>query len=377
MRVAALDAVARAKVAPLADAAAGRLGDAVPVKAAALRALAATKATAHATAVVKLLKDVHPTVRREATLALPDVLGAADAQARAIEMLADPDETVRTSAASALARTPGPATVAPLVKALSDPYTPLHEATRAALVAAKDASVPASVNLLDDADPRRREDGSYVLGLLASHEGHDRHVALLDDADWGVVAQAARSLGPIGDASAGPALARTARRAQAKSTKISAAESDANPSIATDVTNAAVNSIVSAAQVGHAPIGAVVAPWIPDKNSCATPIRAAGFWAVGIVGAPDEAAIFGRVPGMVGDLMEGGDVKIEGLKAIGNRKFAAGKSLLQGSVSIYPFGQMLAIIHWSQDRIDGKVTPFELPPESWTANVSVSDHAEP
>ncbi len=322
-------------------------------------------AASHANDVVKLLSDPHPTVRREATMALVGVLSPADAQSLAIKMLADDDESVRTSAALTLAKVPGLAAVVPLVKQLSDPYVPLHDAARSALLAAGSAAIPAAENLLDDPNPRRREDGSWLLGTLHNPTAFHRHLALLNDPDWNVVAQAAESLGEIGDSSAGPKLQQTFERA---CNLISGTEVPTAPAAV-----AATNAIVSAVQLRFAPIVPEVTPLILKRGDYPPNVRAAAIWAVGILGAPDESNIFRQLHNLIEDPFEAGDVKIESVKAVGNRKSLDGKSVFDSAAAVMTSDEQLAIVHWSEDRLYGSVTPFSLPVEKFIADTSITD----
>jgi HEAT repeat protein len=128
----------------------------------------------------------------------------------AIKMLGDADPTVRVAASDLLAAAPTPAGIGPLVEQLGVAYEPLHLSARAALLASGPLTIDAAVKLLDHADPRRREDGSYLLGELRNDAALQRHIALMDDKDWGVVRQAAWSLGLIGRTEAIPAIAKLA-----------------------------------------------------------------------------------------------------------------------------------------------------------------------
>ena len=65
------------------------------------------------------------------------------------------------------------------------------------LLVCEGPAVPAAQALLSDANPRRREDGSYILGHLKSDAGLEAHIALLNDSDVPVATQAAMSLGQI------------------------------------------------------------------------------------------------------------------------------------------------------------------------------------
>jgi HEAT repeat protein len=367
IRIAAINAVARADLTANADAVAALLRKDLATRIAAVRALAVIGAASHAHDILKLLSDPHPTVRREATIALVSVLSTADAQSYAIEMLADGDLTVRTSAALDLAKVPGPDAVSLLVKQLSDPYVPLHDAARSALLAAGGAAIPAAENLLDDPNPRRREDASWLLGTLRSSAGFHRHLALLDDPDWSVVAQAAKSLGEIGNPSAASKLQQTFERARAL---ISGTELPTTPAAI-----AATNAIVSAVQLGYTPITPEVSPLILKRGDYPSNVRAAAVWAVGILGAPDESTVFRQLHNLIEDPFEAGDVKIESVKAVGNRKSPDGKSVFGSAAAVTSSDEQLAIVHWSQDRLNGAVTPFSLPPEKFIADTSITDQS--
>ena len=69
------------------------------VRVAAVQALAQIGQAQEADQVVNMLSDAHPSVRREAVLAMGKLADAATRQTRAIEMLKDPDPTVRQAAA--------------------------------------------------------------------------------------------------------------------------------------------------------------------------------------------------------------------------------------------------------------------------------------
>jgi len=365
LQILAINAAARANVASLANAVAAQLGADVPTRVAAVQALGVLRAAGQADEILNLLADANPTVRREAINALPGVMPAAAAQAHAIHMLTDADESVRTSAALVLAKAPGPAAVAPLIKQLYDPYTPLHETARAALLAAGGAAASAAVNLLDDPDPRRREDGSYLLGMLASSAGFQRHLKLLDDPDWAVVAQAAKSLGQISNPTVAPDLVRTLDRAMVT---ISHNNSQTSPAVA-----AATNAVVSAAQLGYVPIGRKVSAYIFQRGVFPHSFRSAAIWAVGIVGAPDESSIFKQLPSLIEDPFDAADVKIEAIKAVGNWKFSEGGAVFDAASKFPGSNETLAIIHWSKDRINGTHTPFTLPPQVYRADTSITD----
>jgi HEAT repeat protein len=363
LRILAIDAVARGRIVADAPAVAAQTNSDIATKVAAVRALGVLSTAQCADDVLKLLTDANPTVRREATIALTCV-GAAEARRNAIRMLGDEDETVRTAAAGVLVRVPGPEAVAPLVAKLSDPYGPLHESARAALVAAGGSTIPYAVQLLNDPDSRRREDGSYLLGKLRSRSGFQKQLELLDDTDWSVAGQAANSLGTISDPVAAPRLVHMLDRA----VKALAGSKSATMPVAI----AATNAIVSAARLGYAPIVDKVSPYIFTQTNLPSNVRASAVWAVGFLGATNESAIFDQFPALVGDPFEAADVKLEVLKAVGNRKSIKGEAIFSQHSEILRSNEALAIIHWSTDRINGHVTSFSLPPQVYVADTSVT-----
>ena len=89
--------------------------------------------------------------------------------------------------------------------------------------------------MLNHPDPRRREDGSQILGRLKSLYAIERHVALLSDSDWGVVTQAAKSLGQIGGREAKSAVGAWATRIARLSAEVSANNLPAAHSAAAEV----------------------------------------------------------------------------------------------------------------------------------------------
>src|SRR5439155_4570828 len=99
-----------------------------------LKSLGEMGNASQADAVLKLLSDPHPTVRREAVLAIGKLANGATRYARAIQMLADSDPTVREAAAMVLTPAPSIESIAPLAAQLDEDYAPLHEATRQAAI---------------------------------------------------------------------------------------------------------------------------------------------------------------------------------------------------------------------------------------------------
>jgi len=368
LKTSALDALGRIGDASQASIAAGQLGGSIPHKVAAIRALGQMKATAQVERVLKMLGDPHPTVRREAVDALSGVASVEVQQQQAIAMLGDEDRSVRHSAAKLLGAVPTADAVDALVKQLYEDYRPLHKAARDALVATGDPSVPAAVKLLDDSDARRREDGSYVLGKLKSDSGLERHIALMDDKDWGVVTQVANSLGEIGRKEAIPPLAKLAARGPTLRDEVKDPKDYGAYS-------ACEQSIVACGKLGHSAILPAIKPLIPFDEFQSGALRGAAVYAFGLLGDasdPTCATMMGLYP----NPKEGENVKFESFKAAGHLNYKPALGLF----SKWDSEQMISsspnlrwIAHWSYERISGQTVPYTPPETSWTPDVAISD----
>ncbi len=146
----------------------------------------------------------------------------------------------------------------------------------------------------------------------------------------------------------------------------------AGPGNSEAATIAAINAVVSAAQLGYVPIGAKVKAYIFQRSIYPSNLRSAAIWAIGVVGTTDEASVFGQLPSLLEDPLEALNVKIEAIKAVGNRKSAVGQAVFSGADDPTAAGEKLAIIHWCKDRINGTVTPFSLPARKFVADTSVT-----
>jgi HEAT repeat protein len=341
--------------------------ESVALRSAAAEALGQMKSTAHAAAVDALLADKHPTVRRSALTAIASLMPAADLQKRAITALADPDLSVRENAANLLAKQPTPDAIDALADNLGSESERLHLAARTALVAIGQSAVPRSEQMLTDADPRRREDASYILGRLKSDAGLDKHIALLSDKDWKVIRQAADSLGRIGRKEAVPELVRIANMATTNPETFPQDSLEA-------VYGAIERAIVSCAYFDEHSILPVCRKVLPDKMHVATTIRAAAAYAAGRMDDPK-----GPVPNMInrilGDQEDAGDVKTEGLKALGHLKAPIARNWVGTTTEDAKFqgGGTVSdwISYWVRWKISGKEEPFEPTPELWEAPVSI------
>src|SRR5204863_954071 len=125
----------------------------------ALRALGEMANPTSADSALKMLADPHPTVRREAIIAVGKLADAPTRQARAIEMLYDPDPTVRQAAVGVLTPMPSLAALSTLAAQLDQPYPPLHESLRRALTSPanpemRQAIIQLVAQMLQHANPR-------------------------------------------------------------------------------------------------------------------------------------------------------------------------------------------------------------------------------
>lgn len=365
LRVVAISDLARLRFDKTADAVAGLLNKGLAEKCAAIRALGTFEATQHAPQVISLLRDPHPTVRRYAVLTLSGLTPVSQRQDLVIAMLDDADLAVRQAAARVLAASPTPRAVAALTAQLSEPYRPLREAARAALIAAGPSAVPDAAALLDHADPRLREDGSYILGQLRSNAAVQRHIALVTDADWAVVAQAAQSLGSIGAAQAGPALGTLVNRV---------------PSLTQEVPfkqrplayEAASQAIIAAAKLGYKPELTAVEPLIAQRRSYPPSVRAASLYALGLLGDVSDADRADDILAVYDDNDEVPLVRFEALKALGHLRSKPAAARLRQILTIESDLKLRWIAHWAYDRISGTVSPFVAPVSFFSAENDVS-----
>jgi HEAT repeat protein len=347
----------------------------VLVRAAAARALGAIKAAGQGEQLENSLRDPHPTVRRYATLSLPDVLPNMQASADAIGLLGDSDLTVQTAAADILTRVPATAAIGKLIGDLSSPYAPLHNAARSALVSAgknstsASAAADAAVALLADTNPRRREDASYVLGQIPSHNGYESHVQLLTDTDWGVAAQAAQSLANIGDPDAGAAEFVLAKRA------LSGKSYDPIQTVAAE------RAMVACGRLGYQQAAPYAVELVEHMSDFPANARAGGAWAFGVLGLGDtqrELGVMQGFNGAMGNILESATVKLEMVKAIANRGHRESleqlRSIEKGMLAAD--SHFLVAAHWGICRINGAATPVDIPAMPEKADVSITDRSQ-
>jgi HEAT repeat protein len=344
------------------------LGEGAAHKVAALRAFAGMKAAKHQGDVVRLLSDAVPTVRREALRAMEFVAGGEQRRDAALELMQDPDPTVREAAVSVLRTAITPAALESVVMHLGDEYQPLRQAAIDALSTQpegelRQAALAIATRLLEDANPRRREDGSLVLGVYRSDTAFEKHLALATPAaegkpDWKLVAQVMDSLSRIGRPEAKPAVA-----AVASETKKALASTDAH-------FHAAVSrALIAAARLGDASV-------LPDCLTAArasaitapNDVRTAGIFGIGMLGNAGSAGMMPRI--LTGEF-DSPEARIEAVKAIGNLKAKAQLPALKRENLISR--ELLVLGHWATQRITGEQTPFEPPLVPWQADISIQD----
>jgi HEAT repeat protein len=359
-------------------------GDVVQ-RAAAVRALGEMADAAQAQAALAMLSDEHPTVRREAVTAMGKLADATTRAALAIQMFADPDLTVRQAAAVVLTPVPSADALGPLAAQLKEDYAPLHVATRAALAhpanaAVRQATIQLAVEMLGDANPRRREDASHILGHLQSDAALDRHIALLQwdpqnpgKTDWPMVAQAAESLGLIGGSAGDRALAPLMALIKPAPEATSALQHPQRE----DMALAMANAMLSAARLHHHPaLEQAVRILGIDPAGSPSRLRAASAFAIGVLaksggGAPQAANMLA----IYDSISEDRATKLEALKALGNLRHVPAAERLKTIVESDPRPDLRWIAHWAYERCANARVPYTPPSERREPPVSISDLA--
>jgi HEAT repeat protein len=330
---------------------------------------------------VKLLTDPHPTVRREAITAIAKLDRDVARKPLAIPLLNDPDLTVREAAALVLTPIATTEALQAIASQLPEDYAPLHAAVRRALArpaddAVRQATIATAVALLGHRDARRREDGSYVLGRLRSTDGFEAHLALLEaelsatsKTDWPLVAQAAESMGLIGDRrAAAPLMVLVKAAPDAMSTLPPTQQIPAG--VATG------NAMVALGRIGHRPaLEEAIRLLSLDAltGNVPGPLRTASAFVIGAVGEG------GAVPNGINFLAifastdESLETKFEALKALGNLRYAAAADGLKQIAESDLSPRMRWMAHWSYERCADTTVPFVPVIERREPPVSISD----
>lgn len=145
-----------------------------------------------------ILQDPHPAVRSASARALGRI-GDTEATEALIRVLQDPQRLVRKSAAMALGKIGDRRATAPLVATLQDDAAVKRESMRALVLIGQPAVQSLSVIVADaKADPAIRQSVARVLGDIASPDGADALGVALRDNDVGVRRASADALVLIG-----------------------------------------------------------------------------------------------------------------------------------------------------------------------------------
>ena len=253
---------------------------------------------------------------------------------------------------------------------LADEYRPLYLASRQVLVSAKDEStrktcIDAADKLLDAADPRRREDGSYILGQYRSDYRLDRHIELLKhdaaETDWKLVAQAAESLGLIGRAEAEPAVGSVAMLADGQMNGM-------------DRGLACTNGLIAAARLGITGVlPACERVLHSDLMRGDRRQRPAACFAIGLLAGPDSPIVQELTPVLNGT-MEDPLAKVEALKALGNLKVPGAQKAME-SFPMRGMPQVQWMVEWATARITGAPETHIPVPAEWRPQLTLRETA--
>lgn len=324
-------------------------------------------------AIESQLSHSHAAVRVAAiqaamTLANPDKRVIAD------RTIADVDLAVRVPAVELYAAVGESRVVPVLFDQLGQGYGPLRLASRQALIqiaritpASSSEVIRLAGGLLTHADADRRIDGSYLLGQLKSDEQFETHVQRLDDADWRVVEQVARSLGLIGRKQAGDALVATALRSVPDAKGVQ----EMSPEELLARTTAGEQAVLSATMLKHLPVLGATKQFYLNKS---TPIgvRCAAIYALGVLGTPDEVTQSLRpLLGRLQDPEESSQAIIEAIKAFGNSRAKSGVVMLEKIVSGQNSPEFQYAAHLAIDRIKGQSTAFVVPESTQEPDTSI------
>ncbi len=325
---------------------------------AAVKSLETMNAISQRDKIVPLLNHQHPTVRRVAVKTLSRLADADEQIAVAKRMLADPDFSVRQAAAELLIAHPCADAVPSLLQQLTENYPPLRDSARDALVAAATLPIPAvfdsATTLLTNADPDRREDGSYILGHAHSDVALQQHITLLNDANWMVVGQAAESLGQIGRPEAGPALAQL----------VATVKEFDETWMSNGRLTAVESAFISLGQLHYKPALPLLKWVMPQKTAYPAELRTRVIWAAGLIGDPEDRELAGICLSISNDNspFESEDARFEAIKAIGNLHYLPALDEMRRQATESPFPTLRWMAHLVADRMAGGMPTTYTPP---------------
>ena len=357
----------------------------VATRATVARALGELAHPATSDALLKLLADPHPTVRREAITAVAKLDRDVNRKPLAVPLLKDPDLTVRQAATVVLTPVATSEALAAIAAQLTEDYAPLHKAARDAMShpaddAMRQATIRTAVDLLRHADPRRREDGSYVLGRLHSADGLETHLQLLvgdltqsGKTDWALVAQAAESMGLIGDARATPNLMTLV-------TAVPDGLMQVPPEQRLAAGAAMGNAMIALGRLGHRP-ALDEAVRLLSLNALSGnvpgPVRAGSAFVIGALAERGSMPKGIKFLEIYASPDESPDTKLESLKALGNLRYAPAAGGLKQVAETELSPQFRGIAHWAYQRCADTTVPFVPAIDRRRPPVTVSDLEQP
>jgi hypothetical protein len=219
---------------------------------------------------------------------------------------------------------------------------------------------------------------------LRSNAAIAAHVALLtwDEkdpkrTDWPLVAQAADSLGRIGDASSSAVPA--ARAAPAALMTLIKAAPDALSALPLGaqrnaMSSALANAMTAAGRLRDKPALAE-AMRVLELGAEGSPaeLRAAAAFAVGMLDPTGGNNSAGMLFDIYASEKESPATKFEAIKAVGNLRHAPSAGKLKAIMEAQPDAKLRWVAHWAYERCSGTTTPYVPPSERREPPVSITD----
>ncbi len=357
----------------------------IPLRVAAIDALGDIGATNQTNAILKELKDEHPTIRRGAVVAMSQLADPATQQQHALTMLSDGDPTVREAAARIFKSHPYPASLELLTKQLYDPYRPLHDAARESLAAystpqMRERIITIAAGLLAPSsgtpDPERQQDGSYLLGAMKSETALDAQIALLtfkspsDRMNWPLYTQAIWSLARIGN----PA---PADRLLALLNNVPVSQADLMGPRGAVSTDAGEAGFYAAACFKYrAAIPAIKRVINGSAMEQSPDMRAAAVWALGNIAAPGDSATNQMLIAIAKNINDVSPARFEAIKCLVIRKTPGAQDIFKALATedMDPLVRFAA--HWAYEHVSGQTIPYTPPTLDWTAATSITDESK-
>jgi HEAT repeat protein len=334
--------------------------DSVAVVVASIHALAQIGVAPAGLEIQQFLNHAHPTVRRAALDATMRLCDPATQRSAAKAALGDGDWSVRAAAVNIFAAHPDVAVLPQLLDQLPIADATLHASARRAIVSTAtddlSACIAAATRLLHDADPRRREDGSFLLGELKNDAMLDVHMKLLDDPDSRVVRQVARSLGQIG-----------AKPAAGELIKLAARFKPGDESVALDANHisAIAEAFIACGRLGEKSALPLANKLIPEKLSTPVEIRVACIWTAGVLADAADDDTASRLITVLNDNspFEVEQARIEAARALANQHRLASLETLRREGATHPLASLRFACHQAADALENTQTAYH-PPEA-------------